>query len=88
MRKPVYANNKGRDHPCSLISTIVVPCLDSLIPLLAIAEISRPENLSHLSAQVVNRLLRENRKSIPKFLSSKKLLKNVTLQILNFIPVS
>ena len=36
------------------------------------------QNLSHLSAQVVNRLLRENRKSIPKFLSSKK-----TFQICN-----
>ena len=44
--------------------------------------------LSHLSVRVVNRLLRENLKSFPKFLSGKKLLKNVTLQILNFIPVS
>ena len=44
--------------------------------------------VSRLSAHVVNRLLRENRKTIPKFLSGKKLLKNVTLQILNFIPVS
>ena len=41
-------------------------------------------NLSHLIAHVVNRLLRENRKSIPNFLSGIKLLKNVTLQILNF----
>ena len=43
MRKPVmpYANNKGAD-PRSLISTFVVRCLDSIIPLLAIAEISRP----------------------------------------------
>ena len=40
-----YANNKGADQPahlCSLISTFVVHCLDSTIPLLAIAEISRP----------------------------------------------
>ena len=37
---------------------------------------------------IVNRLLCENRKSIPKFLKGKKLLKNVTLQILNYIPVS
>ena len=44
-------------------------------------------NLSHL-AHEVNCLLRENRKSISKFLSGKKLFKNVTLQILNFIPVS
>ena len=38
-----YANNKGADqpaHPRSLISTFVVRCLDSIIPLLAIAEIS------------------------------------------------
>ena len=44
--------------------------------------------LSHLSAHVVNQLFHENRKTIPKILSGKKLLKNVTLQVLNFIPVS
>ena len=36
-----YANNKGADQPvrmCSLISTFVVRCLDSIIPLLAIAQ--------------------------------------------------
>ena len=43
--------------------------------------------LSRLSAHMVNRLLRENRKSIPN-LSGKKLFKNVTLRILNFILVS
>ena len=40
-----YANNKGADqpaHPRSLISAIVVSCLDSIIPLLAKAKISRP----------------------------------------------
>ena len=40
-----YGNNKGADqpaHPHSLISTFVVCCLDSILPLLAIAEISRP----------------------------------------------
>ena len=39
-----YANNKGADqpaHPRSLISAFVVRCLDGIIPLLAIAEISR-----------------------------------------------
>ena len=46
------------------------------------------KTLSHLSAHMVNRLLRENRKTIPKFLSGKNIFKNVTLQILNFIPVS
>ena len=39
-----YANNKGADqsaHPCSLISTFFVRCLDSIISLDFIAEISR-----------------------------------------------
>ena len=39
----LYANNKGADqpaHPRSLISAFVVLCLDSIIPLLAIADLS------------------------------------------------
>ena len=39
-----YGNNKGTDqpaHPRSLISTIVVHCLDSIISLDSIAETSR-----------------------------------------------
>ena len=45
MRKPVYAiaNNKGADqpaHPRSLISTFIVRCPDSIIPIPAIAKIS------------------------------------------------
>ena len=39
----LYANNKGADqpaHPRSLISTFIVRCLDSIISLLDIAEIS------------------------------------------------
>ena len=39
-----YANNKGADQPArprSLISTFVVRCLDSIIPLVYISEISR-----------------------------------------------
>ena len=39
-----HANNKGADqpaHPCGLISAFVVPCIGSIISLLAIAEISR-----------------------------------------------
>ena len=38
-----HANNKGADQPahrCSLISTFVVRCLDSLISLISISEIS------------------------------------------------
>ena len=40
-----YANNKGADQPAhlhSLISTFVVRCLDSIISLDSISEISRP----------------------------------------------
>ena len=45
MRKPAFAiwNIKGADqpaHPRSLIRAFVVRCLDSIIPLFAIAEIS------------------------------------------------
>ena len=39
-----YANNKGADqpaHPCTLISTLVVRCLDSMICILAISKVSR-----------------------------------------------
>ena len=39
----LYANNKGADllaHPRSLISTFVVRCLDSIIPLVSISKIS------------------------------------------------
>ena len=39
-----YTNNKGADQPAharSLISALVVRCLDNIIPRLAIAEISR-----------------------------------------------
>ena len=39
-----HANNKGADqpvHPRSLISAFVVHCLDSIISLVSIAEISR-----------------------------------------------
>ena len=38
-----YANNRGADQPahlCSLISTFVVRCLDSIISLVSISEIS------------------------------------------------
>ena len=44
-----YANNKGADqpaHPHSLISAFVIRCLDSKVPLLAIAKISIPQLFS------------------------------------------
>ena len=40
----LYANNKGADQPVhlrSLISTFVVRCLDSTVPVLAKSKISR-----------------------------------------------
>ena len=43
MRKPVYANNKDADQPAhlrSLISVFVIRCLDSIISLVPISEIS------------------------------------------------
>ena len=51
MRKPVfhYENNKGADQPAhlrSLISAIVVRCLDSRIPILTKSEI--PKTLASL----------------------------------------
>ena len=48
-----YANNKGADqppHPRSLISAFVVCCLDSIISLDSIAEISR-HYLASVAAQ-------------------------------------
>ena len=39
-----YANNKGADqpvHPCNLINTFVVRCLNSMICILAISKVSR-----------------------------------------------
>ena len=41
-----YANNKGAGQTAHLISAFVVRCLDSIIHLLAIAEISRPQLVS------------------------------------------
>ena len=48
-----YANNKGADqpaHPHSLISAFVVRCLDSIISLDSMAEISRLQ-LASVAAQ-------------------------------------
>ena len=50
-------------------------------------QFTRTSNLPHLYVHVVIKSSK-NQKSMPIFLSGKKLLKNVTLQILNFIPVS
>ena len=50
--------------------------------------LKRTKLVSLLSVHMVNRLLHEDRKSIPNFFNGKNLFKNVTLQILNFILVS
>ena len=44
--------------------------------------------LISVRTKLVNHLLHENRKSIPKIFNGKKHLTNVTLQILNFTMVS
>ena len=65
-----YANNKGADqlaHPRSLISAFVVRCLDSIIPLVSISEISslylasvaEQACLSYLVANPENRFSRD-----------------------------
>ena len=44
-----YANKKGADqpaHPCSLISTFVIHCLDSMICKLALSKVSRFQKVS------------------------------------------
>ena len=66
-------------------NSLVVLCLVFLLQKQEEEEEEKKQQkktLSHFSAHVVNRLLRENWKSILKVLSGKKLLKNVTLQIL------
>ena len=74
--------------PLFLISFLdlcsTVPLTNALVPLFpnpcgrasrVLSMYDSPKLSSHLCAHVVNRLLRENRKSIPKFLSRKKTLK-------------
>ena len=49
-----YTDNKGADQPeqpCSLISAFCVHCLDSILPLLAIAKISRLASLCGSTGQ-------------------------------------
>ena len=53
-----YANNKGADqpaHPRSLISAFVIRCLDSIMPLVSISEISSLY-LAYVAAQAGWRL--------------------------------
>ena len=60
-----YSNNKGADqpmHPCNLISTFVICCLDSTISLVSIFKISRLQ----LASVAVQAGLRLTWSPIPK----------------------
>ena len=55
-----YANNKGTDqpaHPCSLISTFIVCCLDSIFPILTILKSSRLASLCSWAGGFESRLV-------------------------------
>ena len=53
-------------------------------PELSLFEHTKMELISVSRAHVLNRLLRENRKSIPKMFNGKNLFKNVTFQVFFF----
>ena len=62
-----YANNKGADqpeHPHSLISVFVVHCLDSIISLDSIAEISRLASFCGCASRFVSCLIGNARRHI------------------------
>ena len=74
----LYANNKGADqpvHPRNLISAFVVHCLDSIIPLVSISEISSfylasvaaQAGLSTLVANPEERFYRDGAQMYPVF---------------------
>ena len=61
-----YANNRGTDqpvHPRRLICAFVFRCLDSIISLLAIAEISRPSLVSSAEQACLSLTWSETRKT-------------------------
>ena len=63
----LYANNKGADqpvHPRNLISVFVVRCLDSIIYLDSIAEISTLAGFSGCTGQFVSGLVGDSRRHI------------------------
>ena len=62
-----YANNKGADqpaHPRSLISAFVVRCLDSMISLDSIAEISRLASFCGCAGRFVSGLVGNSRRHV------------------------
>ena len=62
-----YANKKGADqpaHPRSLISAFVVCCLDSVISLDSIAEISRLASSFGCAGQFVSGLVGNSRRHV------------------------
>ena len=59
-----YANNKGADQTAHLISAFVVRCLDSIISLDSIAEISRLACLCSWAGRFVSGLVRNSRRHV------------------------
>ena len=62
-----YANNKGADqtaHPRSLISAFVVHCLDGIISLDSIAEISRLASFCGCAGGFVSGLVGNSRRHV------------------------
>ena len=62
-----YANNKGADQPAqprSLISTFVVCCLDSIISLDSIAEISRLASFCGCAGRFVSGLVGKSQRHV------------------------
>ena len=66
-----YANNKGADQPAhlrSLISTFVVHCLDSKIPIPAISKVSRLASLCCWAGQFESCLVRNPEDRFPRYM--------------------
>ena len=78
-----FPHDRVSFHKCKIISLFLLVFFTATIQ-----ELVGKKCATHLNAHVVNRLLREKWKSIPNFFNGKILLKNVTLQILNFILLS
>ena len=63
-----YVNNKDADqpaHPCSLISTFIVHCLDSIIPILSKFKISRLASFWSRAGQFESYLAANPRRHFP-----------------------
>ena len=54
-----YANNKGADQPAHQRRAFVVRCLDSIIPLLAIAELKTLASVCSWAGRFESKLIRD-----------------------------